>query len=1080
MDHKSWLWRKKSSEKAATDKANNTSKENEEVICLVENKKVQALLAEKEELEKDLKRLNDKLASTISDNKLRDEQVKKQTKIAQEAVTGWEKAEAEMVSMKQYLEESMQQQIVYEERVSHLDGALKECMQQLRFVREEQEQRIQDAVMKVSKEFEQARLVLEEQLSETTEELARSAVENAHLNKSILAKENLIEDLKRQLTQAEADHNGLMIKLEFAEKDNTSLKYEVRVLGKELEIRNEEIEFNRRTADASHKQHLESARKIAKLESECQRLRLLVRKRLPGPAALAKMKNEVEMLGWESLDVKKKMVNSSNVIESSVDNPLESTNRRITTLTEQLHAVQEENKTLKESLNRKASELQFSRSMLARTASKLLQLESQIEEFSKGQVALEQPRSILASHEFSLASMSDVSSDDKVSCAESWPSALVSELEILRCAKQKELLSCRSVGSSDINLMDDFIEMEKLAVISVEKASEPSHASLEADNGIKDLSEIGPDENISEVVGKEIIPVSDHTADFATSNHETCSGDIFEGNIPGWLLHVVKMILERNFVTHKTLDDITEDIKVALGCLNNSDQCEFHSSKTRGHFETTDKPQSSLVPQSGEVNVAEISSIKSRKQETGTDLSKSISKIVELIEGISMPAEAYDDSNPLCRRDGSSDNNLETTTDYMVRVLQWKTSELNNVLQRFLHLCYELLNGKADIENFVAELTTTLDWIMNHCFSLQDVSSIRDAVKKQFDWDETRSENEAQIRMTSHFPEVDKLHLPKQQLSCVPLLTNSDGHDYQTKVMKNDHKEEFKSVNEVNCEAEKEVLESSLQTAARRTEPIMNQLQESEKTIASLRLELQNLKESNKALEGQIQNETSISADVSFQFTEAELKEAHHKVLALEVELENKNHHCEELEARCIELQLQLESMTKECSKDDILQKDKPLQSDWEITAATEKLAECQETILNLGKQLKALASPNDASFFDNVTAVEHNTTTSIITVPPKGIKVKSRSSLLDQMLADNDTKLKVDKASDRSSSMTDFVQPLEKILVLNGLKGQDESSSVNSLAIVRAKKSGGRSLWKKLLGRKKKAKKKAHFLFNT
>ncbi|RYR60235.1 hypothetical protein Ahy_A04g017306 [Arachis hypogaea] len=413
MDHKSWLWRKKSLEKAATDKANNTSKENEEVICLVENKKLQALLAEKEELEKDLKRLNDKLASTISDNKSRDEQVKKQTKIAKEAVTGSRKM---LVSMKQYLEESMQQQIVYEERVSHLDGALKECMQQLRFVREQQEQRIQDAVMKVSKEFEQARLVLEEQLSETTEELARSAVENAHLNKSILAKEKLIEDLKRQLTWAEADHNGLMIKLEFAEKDNTSLKYEVRVLGKKLEIRNEEIEFNRRTADASHKQHLESARKIAKLESECQRLRLL-----------------------ESLDVKKKMVNSSNVIESSVDNPLESTNRRITTLAEQLRAVQEENKTLKESLNRKASELQFSRSMLARTASKLLQLESQIKELSKGQVALEQPRSILASHELSLASMSDVSSDDKVSCAESWPSALVSELEILRSAKQKEL-----------------------------------------------------------------------------------------------------------------------------------------------------------------------------------------------------------------------------------------------------------------------------------------------------------------------------------------------------------------------------------------------------------------------------------------------------------------------------------------------------------------------------------------------------------------------------------------------------------------------------------------------------------------
>ncbi|MED6148098.1 hypothetical protein PIB30_050059 [Stylosanthes scabra] len=1074
MDHKSWPWRKKS-----TDKANNTSKENEEV---------QALVAEKEELEKDLKRVNDKLASTLADNKAKDEQVKKQTKIAQEAVTGWEKAEAEMLSMKQYLEESMQQQIVYEERVSHLDGALKECMQQLRFVREEQEQRIQDAVMKVSREFEQARLVLEEQLSDTTEELARSAVENAHLNKSILAKENLIEDLKTQLTQAEADHNGLMIKLEFAEKDNASLKYEVRVLVKELDIRNEEIEFNRRTADASHKQHLDSARKIAKLESECQRLRILVRKRLPGPAALAKMKNEVEMLGWDSLDLKKKkVVNSTGVIDSSVDNSLDSTNRRIATLTEQLHSAQEENKTLKESLNRKANELQFSRSMLARTASKLLQLESQFEESAKGQVALEQPRSILASHEFSLASMSDNGSDDKVSCAESWASALVSELENVRSAKQKELLSCKSVGSSDINLMDDFIEMEKLAVISVEKASEPSHASLEADSRTNDFSETGPDENISEVVGKEIVPVSGHTADSATSNHETCSGDIFKGNIPGWLQHVVKMILGQNSITHKTLDDITEDIKVALGCLNNSDQCEYHASKALGHFETTNKPQNNSLPQSGEVYDPEISSIKSRKQETGTDLSKSIGKIVELIEGISMPPEAYDDSNSLCRKNGSvhSDNKLETATGYTVRVLQWKTTELNNVLQRFLHLCYELLNGTADIENFAAELTTTLDWIMNHCFSLQDVSSIRDAVKKKIDWDETRSENEAEIGMISHFADVDKLHLPKQELSCVPPLTNSDGHDDQTKVMKNDQKEEFISVEvtEVNSEAKKEVLESSLQTTTGRTESIVTRLQESEKTIASLRMELQTLKESNEALEGQIQNEPFISADVDVQFTEAELKEAHHKVLSLEVELENKNHHCEELESRCIELQLQLESMTKECSEDDILQKDKPLQSDWEITAATEKLAECQETILNLGKQLKALASPKDASLFDNVAAVQHNTTTSIITVPPKDTKAKNRSSLLDQMLADNDTKIKADKASDRSScptSMTDFVQPLENILVLNGLKGQDESSSVNSLAIVRAKKAGGRSLWKKLLGRKKKAKKKTHFLFNT
>jgi len=48
---------------------------------------------------------------------------------------------------------------------------------------------------------------------------------------------------------------------------------------------------------------------------------------------------------------------------------------------------------------------------------------------------------------------------------------------------------------------------------------------------------------------------------------------------------------------------------------------------------------------------------------------------------------------------------------------------------------------------------------MNHCFSLQDVSSMRDAIKKQFDWDETLSENEAETGM---FADTDKLHLPKE------------------------------------------------------------------------------------------------------------------------------------------------------------------------------------------------------------------------------------------------------------------------------------------------------------------------------
>ena len=79
----------------------------------------------------------------------------------------------------------------------------------------------------------------------------------------------------------------------------SSLKYKLQVLSKELEIRNEEKNISMKSADAANKQHLEAVKKIAKLEAECQRLRSLVRKKFPGPAMLAQMKMEVETLGKE-------------------------------------------------------------------------------------------------------------------------------------------------------------------------------------------------------------------------------------------------------------------------------------------------------------------------------------------------------------------------------------------------------------------------------------------------------------------------------------------------------------------------------------------------------------------------------------------------------------------------------------------------------------------------------------------------------------------------------------------------------------------------------------------------------------
>jgi chromosome segregation ATPase len=184
----------------------------------------------------------------------------------------------------------------------------------------------------------------------------------------------------------------------------------------------------------------------------------------------------------------------------------------------------------------------------------------------------------------------------------------------------------------------------------------------------------------------------------------------------------------------------------------------------------------------------------------------------------------------------NDNNNQGSPTGYIVRVFQWKTSDLSDVLQKILNVCYSSMDGKADHEKFATELTTALEWIINHCFLLRDVSSMEDAVKKQFNWDETQMSNDAE--------------------------------KFQTDT---------------------------------------NRFQELEKTIAGLRFELQTLKESNRKLEDQMQNQASINTVLETQLTETELKEAYHKILELEVELESKNQYCEELDTKCVELQLQLQ-----------------------------------------------------------------------------------------------------------------------------------------------------------------------------
>ncbi|KAE8709554.1 filament-like plant protein 7-like isoform X3 [Hibiscus syriacus] len=1049
MDQKIWLWRKKSTEKTSlsTDKQNISQNDNGE----------ETLVTDKRELENELNKLNHKLASALSDCSYKDELVKKHENTTLQATAGREKAESIAASLTQELDEALQLRVASEERVTHLDAALKECMRQLRFVRQEQEQRIHEAVMNASKDFENSKKNLEEQLAETRKRVTKLGVENTNISKALLAKENVIDDLNKQRARIETDLSALLKRLESTEKDNAALKYEVRVLEKELEIWNEEREFNRRTAEASHKQHLESVKKIAKLESECQRLHVLVCKWLPGPDALAKMKNEVGMLGKGSIEMRRKLNQSptSLGVDFTFDNYSDSPSKRVNTLTKQLCAIEEENMALKEALNNKTSELQFSRAMYARAASKLSEVESRLEESSKSLSNNESTRNSIL-----LSSMSDVGIDDKASCAESWASALISELGHFRNEKIRKSSSCKTVASSEINLMYDFVEMEKLALVSVDELPGSSHVYSGEASGTLGPLQTGLNGNALEVMCKEMVLVPDNQDDHSMLNNEMKSKSPLVSKVPGPLQDIPKANLEQTNATQRNTDEILEDIRRGLACMGYPNAAESFDEKEGLDRHNSYDPScissymswkplngSSISDSCNEDADVNICSEEASNQLLHPDLNKSICRIIELIEGISLPPPEYNipDKNSFPYK------HTETPSGYVFRVFQWKTSEIGAVLQEFVQACYDLLNGKTDIIKFTQELTSGLDWIINHCFSFQDVWSMRDAIKNHFDWDESESDSEVEGVIVDQFTQPGKFNI-------AALYDNEELNMREEKI-----KARYELVNE---EATKQHLEDKLQSTMNRSNSLINQLEESEKAIEKLQVELDTLRKAEEMVEVKVEKQiwTNEIYDNPLCLTKYKIDEDCQNFPSEDLEPKINNSCHEKFETTGLDTVTE-----KELPKPEIMLEGNQFRTDQEITIASEKLAECQETILNLGKKLKALASPKEAALFENVISAKTETITPMtlmtIPTPPRKKLISRRPSLLDQMIIEDQAKVKGNPSSFISRAAL-LLSPTDGTLILDGNKQHEENATVKSLAIVPSRKQGG-SLWKKLFRRK-------------
>ncbi|XP_052203713.1 filament-like plant protein [Diospyros lotus] len=269
MEKRKWLWKRKSSEKSPGETESSGSlsspserySDDQEALKASPNHNPQSpevtskAVVTSDEINDSVKSLTEKLSAALVNVSAKEDLVKQHAKVAEEAVAGWEKAENEVAALKKQLDTALQQNLALEDRVSHLDGALKECVRQLRQARDEQEKKIQEAVADKTRDFEFTKVELESQL--------------------------LHFQTQAESAQAESRNSNLHIKIESLEKENSALKLELLLRFEELEIRTIERDLSAQAAETASKQHLESIKKVAKLEAECRRLQARARKSSP-------------------------------------------------------------------------------------------------------------------------------------------------------------------------------------------------------------------------------------------------------------------------------------------------------------------------------------------------------------------------------------------------------------------------------------------------------------------------------------------------------------------------------------------------------------------------------------------------------------------------------------------------------------------------------------------------------------------------------------------------------------------------------------------------------------------------------
>ncbi|KAI3460383.1 hypothetical protein Pfo_017046 [Paulownia fortunei] len=1008
MDKRSWPWKKKSSDKQAAEKANASASDSSAAASDIgvnqvdkgkqdiDNKKptyvqismesythltgledqVKSYEEQVQTLEDEVKELNEKLSEAHLEMTDKDNLVKQHAKVAEEAVSGWEKAEAEAAMLKNHVESVTLLKLTAEDRASHLDGALKECMRQIRNLKEEHDQKLHEVVLNKTKLFDKMKLELEAQIANLEQDLLRSAAENAALSRSLQERSNMLIKLSEEKSQAEAEIELLKSNIESCEKEVNSLKYELHIARKEVEIRNEEKNMSVRSAEVASKQHLEGVKKIAKLEAECQRLRGLVRKKLPGPAALAQMKLEVENLGRDYGEsrlrrspMKPTTTHFSQRPEFSLDNS-QKYQKENELLTERLLAIDEETRMLKEALANRNNELQISRSICAQTASKLQSLEAQLQAngeqrsppITNAEVPIEGFSSQKVSDPLSFTFMSEDGNDDNVSCAGSWATVSMSEHSYIQ--KEKNAGSPhKSENTNHLDLMDDFLEIEKLAYLS--------HGS----NGAVSSSDVsGNTGNIaSELVKHEAsLEVTMSTDPQSGDQHglEPQESPIEERTVANPQLQAdplifvklqskISMVLE-SMSKEKDMEKVIVDVRHIMQDMLDT----LHHQSVNGVVEAahcsgrvSDRPLADDakitfikgISLSGDVNSC-IDAVQTINQA----LEIAISHIYDFVMILGKEAKAVPGTSP--DEDGLNKNLNMFSAKYTEAI----NSEIN-LVDFVLDLSYVLSKATALHYNVLGFKSSEVETSSSDCIdkiALPENKVVAD------------SSGERYPNGCSHFS--DSASDPD-----VP----SDGHlvptSESTATSWKCSLEEFEQL-----KMDKDNLAVDLARCTENFESTKSQLLETEQLLADVKSQLTSAQKSNSLAETQLKcmAESYKALETRAEELQSEVNLLQGRIENLDNELQEERRSHQDALTRCNDLLEQLQRFDSCAAADN----DDKNSQEKELNAAAEKLAECQETIFLLGKQLKALrpqteflSSPNNGRSQKVEVSTEEETTIS-------------------------------------------------------------------------------------------------------